>query len=242
MATQRQPDRERMETPLNPHEEQWTVSGPIRPVAPEEHIQELELNAHATVADASPLGLAAFAVTTFTLGSALAGWQGIVGGGGTPSTTAFVATIPLLIIFGGIAQFVASMWSFRKGSTFWATFLGVFGSLYATLGLSILLSGTTGIPVGIGTPDVATGVGIALFAFVAAYLTWAAMGESTVMMLVALFLTGSLALLSAGFFIGGNTIVFWASGYAAIASALVAFYASAARVINSTMQREVLPY
>ena len=27
------------------------------------------------------------------------------------------------------------MWAFRKGSTFWATFLGVFGALYLTLGL-----------------------------------------------------------------------------------------------------------
>ncbi|MCL4369439.1 MAG: GPR1/FUN34/YaaH family transporter [Chloroflexi bacterium] len=231
-----------MESPLNPHEEQWTVSGPIRPVAPEERIQELELNAHATVADAAPLGLAAFAATTFTLGSALAGWQGIVSPGGVPGVAGFVAAIPLLIIFGGIAQFIAAMWAFRKGSTFWATFLGVFGSLYATLGLSILLAGATGIPVGATTSDVATGVGVAMFAFIAGYLTWAAMGESSVMVWVAGFLTASLALLSAGFFIGGNFLIFWASGYAAIASALGAFYASAAIVINSTMQREVLPY
>ncbi len=244
MATQRRPDRERMETPLNPHEEHWTVSGPIRPVAPEEHIQELELNAHATVADASPLGLAAFAVTTFTLGSVLAGWQGIASPGATPTATGFVATVPLLIVFGGIAQFIAAMWAFRKGSTFWATFLGVFGALYGTLGLSAILAGTGVVPTNVATPDVPTGVGIGLFAFVAAYLTWAAMGESMVMTWVGVFLTASLALMSAAFFLssGVNGWIFWASGYSAIASALIAFYASAAIVINSTMQREVLPY
>jgi succinate-acetate transporter protein len=233
-----------METPLNPREERWTVSGPIRPVAPEERIQELELNAHATVADAAPLGLAAFAATTFTIGSAEAGWSTIVSGGvGGAVTTAFIATVPMLIIFGGIAQFIAAMWSFRKGSTFWATFLGVFGALYATLGLGLFLVGSTSIIVSIATPDVAAGVAVAMFAFIAAYLTWAAMGESSVMVWVTGFLTVSLALLSAALFIGpGAFFVVWAAGYAAIVSALVAFYASAAIVINSTMQREVLPY
>jgi len=56
-------------------------------------------------------------------------------------------------------------------------------------------------------------------------------------------LSVSLALLAAAFFIGaGAFLVVWAAGYAAIASALVGFYASAAIVINSTLQREVLPY
>ncbi len=245
MAQQRRPERERMEEPVHPHEERWTVSGPIRPVAPEERIQELELNAHATVADAAPLGLAAFAATTFTVGSAFAGWQQIISVPGAAQVAAgFISTIPLLIIFGGIAQFVAAMWAFRKGSTFWATFLGVFGSLYATLGLSIILVGATFLPAtALVGPDVAAGIAVAMFAFIAAYLTWAAMGESSVMVWVTAFLTASLALLSAAFFIGGGaTFVFWAAGYSAIASALGAFYASAAIVINSTMQREVLPY
>ncbi len=248
MATQRRPERERTETPLNPHEEHWTVSGPIRPVAPEERIQELELNAHATVADAAPLGLAAFAATTFVLGATAAGWGEITSVGPGISPIGFIAAVPTLIIFGGIAQFVAAMWAFRKGSTFWATFLGVFGSLYATVGLGVLIGASAiatagGIPFGVISPSVAGGVSIAMFAFIAGYLTWAAMGESSVMVWVSAFLTASLALLSAAFFIGGGGfVVFWAAGYAAIASALGAFYASAAIVINSTMQREVLPY
>ncbi len=233
--------------PLNPRGEQWTPAGPIRPVSAEDIIQRLELNAQATVADAAPLGLAAFAATTFTLGAIEAGWAAISSQGSpiiafVSSITGYIATLPMLIIFGGIAQFIAAMWSFRKGSTFWATFLGVYGSLYGVLGLGILVSGLTGIPVGILQPELGTAVAVAMFALIGAYLTFAATGISAVVVGTAGFLTVSLALLSASFFMGGAFLTIMAAGYASIVSALLAFYASAALVINSTLGREVMPY
>lgn len=243
MAQQRQPQRpqrERMEGAFGLQEERWTTAGPIRQPGPEERISELELNAQATVADAAPLGLAAFAASTFTLGAVAAGWGAITGAG--PTGFSFLGTIPMLIIFGGIAQFVAAMWAFRKGDTFWATFLGVFGSLYATLGISFLLLGATNIPVGVLVPSVVEGVAVAMFAFIAAYLTWAAVRVSMVMVGVLGFLTAALALLSTALFVGGGFLVLMVAGYCAIASGLLAFYASAAIVVNSGYQREVLPY
>ncbi len=238
--------RERVR-PLNPMEEEWTAAGPIRPVPEEDVIHRLELTAQATVADAAPLGLAAFAATTFTLGAIEAGWTTITAPGG--AGIAFLSTIagtiiilPMLIVFGGIAQFIAAMWAFRKGSTFWATFLGTFGSLYAVIGLAILVAGTTGISLGVTSPQVGTGVAVAMFALIAAYLTLAATGVSTIVVGVLALLTVSLALLTVAFFIGGQFIIIVAAGYAAIVSALLAFYASAALVVNSTLGREVMPY
>lgn len=233
--------------PSNPIEEQWTPAGPIRPVPTEDLIQRLELNAQATVADAAPLGLAAFAATTFTLGAIEAGWAAVTAPGGAgiaflSSIAGTIAILPLLIVFGGIAQFVAAMWAFRKGSTFWATFLGTFGSLYGVLGLAILVAGLTGISLGIVQPQLGTGVAVAMFALIAAYLTFAATGISGVMVGVLGLLTISLALLSAAFFVGEAFTMIVAAGYAAIVAALLAFYASAALVINSTLGREVLPY
>ena len=246
MAHEREPEhrheprrieRERAETPLQPQAEQWTTTGPIRAVGMEERVEELELNAAATVADAAPLGLAAYAAATFSVSAIVAGWAPIVD---------LVTSVPILIIFGGIAQFVAAMWAFRKGETFWATFLGVFGSWYAVLALAIML-GLGGTLTAIGGPaivSVSLGVSVALFALIAAYLTYAAMGVSSVMVGVLGLLTVSLALVSVGFFVGlaNAPFVLMAAGYAGLVSALIAFYASAAIVINSALHREVLPY
>ena len=230
----REPRRERMERPPAPRAERWTVAGPISPIAPGERVEELELRARATVATAAPLGLAAFAAATFTLGAVAAGWAPIAG---------LIGAIPIFIVFGGIAQFIAAMWAFRKGETFWATFFGVFGSWYAVLGIGILVLGIDFIPIGgPSIVSVSLGVSVAMFALIAAYLTWAAVGVSTVAMGTLAFLTAGLALLSVGFFVGGGPSILIAAGYAHIVSALMAFYASAAIVVNSALHREALPY
>ncbi len=230
-------ERERIETPLRPQPERWTTAGPIRTVGEDERVHDLELSAAATVADAAPLGLAAFAAATFTVGSVLAGWTPLSG---------LVGALPILLIFGGIAQFIAAMWAFRKGETFWATFLGVFGSWYAVLSLGILLGGGGALAAvaGPGGQSVSLGVSVAMFAFIALYLAYAAMGVSSVMVWVLGFLTASLALIAAAFFVGvANTpFLLMAAGYSGIVSALIAFYTSAAIVVNSALSREVLPY
>src|SRR5947209_15611335 len=68
-----------------------------------------------TPADPGPLGLAAFAGTTFMLSminSGLVGVQRLPGGGLLPMVAA------LAIAYGGIAQLVAGIWEFRTGNTF----------------------------------------------------------------------------------------------------------------------------
>src|ERR1700730_5034555 len=68
-------------------------------------------------ADPGPLGLAAFAGTTFVLSLVNAGLVGagnVVGGGLLPLVAA------LALAYGGIAQFAAGIWEFRTGNTFGA--------------------------------------------------------------------------------------------------------------------------
>src|SRR5579862_7108824 len=70
-----------------------------------------------TPADPGPLGLAAFAGTTFVLSlinAGLVGSQKIPGGG------LFPLVASLAIAYGGIAQLVAGLWEFRTGNTFGA--------------------------------------------------------------------------------------------------------------------------
>ncbi|MFL5835320.1 MAG: acetate uptake transporter, partial [Solirubrobacteraceae bacterium] len=76
------------------------------------------------VADPGPLGLAAFALTTFVLSffnAELAPKSGEV------------IVLPLALAYGGIAQFAAGMWEFRTGNTFGAVAFTSFGAFWVSL-------------------------------------------------------------------------------------------------------------
>ena len=64
-----------------------------------------------SIADPGPLGLAAFALTTFVLSMFN---SGLVSDKGEPIVFALALT------YGGIAQFVAGLWESRPGNTFGA--------------------------------------------------------------------------------------------------------------------------
>ena len=74
------------------------------------------------IADPGPLGLAGFAMTTFVLSVFNAGFV---------TTSGLVAVVlPLALFYGGLAQFAAGLWEFRKGNTFGATAFCSFGAFW----------------------------------------------------------------------------------------------------------------
>ena len=73
------------------------------------------------IADPGPLGLAAFALTTFVLS--------LFNIGDRPEALEPVV-LPLALFYGGIAQFLAGMWEFRKGNTFGATAFSSYGAFW----------------------------------------------------------------------------------------------------------------
>jgi len=68
-------------------------------------------------ADPAPLGLAAFALTTFVLSFV-----------NTGIFKAEPVVFGLALAYGGLAQFAAGMWEFAKGNTFGATAFTSFGA------------------------------------------------------------------------------------------------------------------
>ena len=64
------------------------------------------------VADPAPLGLAAFALTTFLLSAKNANWMGSATGD---------AWLGYALAYGGAAQLLAGMWEFRNRNVFGAT-------------------------------------------------------------------------------------------------------------------------
>ncbi len=77
------------------------------------------------VADPAPLGLAALALATFAFSVVNAGLLG---------EEAVNHFIPLALIYGGLAQFIAGMWEFRSQNTFAATDFTSYGAFWMTLG------------------------------------------------------------------------------------------------------------
>src|SRR3954470_22413868 len=75
----------------------------------------------ASIADPGPLGLAAFALTTFVLSMFNAG---LVGSAGEP------VVLGVALAYGGLAQLLAGMWEFRTGNTFGAVAFTSYGAFW----------------------------------------------------------------------------------------------------------------
>ena len=191
--------------------------------------QEMRAPAVPAVADPAPLGLAAFALTTFVLSAHNAGLFG---------TVASTIVIGLAIFYGGLAQFMAGMWSFRRGNTFTSTAFTTYGSFWLALGTYLVLI-TAGK---VKTEDIATSLGWFLLAFAifnSYMLVWSTR-VNTAVFGVFLTLEATEILLFLGFFSGSDTLI-KAGGYMGLITAAVAWYTSAADVITAMAGRPVLP-
>src|SRR4051794_11065540 len=73
------------------------------------------------IADPGPLGLAAFALTTFVLSMFNAD---LVGKGGEP------VVLGLALAYGGLGQLLAGMWEFKTGNTFGAVAFTSYGAFW----------------------------------------------------------------------------------------------------------------
>ena len=82
---------------------------------------DVKLRSRPSIADPGPLGLAAFALTTFVLSFFNAGLV---------SDKAEPVVFGLAFAYGGIAQFLAGMWEFRTGNTFGAVAFSSYGAFW----------------------------------------------------------------------------------------------------------------
>ena len=181
-----------------------------------------------TPADPGPLGLAAFALTTFVLSMFNAG---LVSKAGEP------VVLGLALGYGGIAQILAGMWEFRTGNTFGAVAFTSFGAFWLSFWAFV-----TFFEGDVPAANVGDAVGLYLIAWgiFTAYMFVASLRTTAAIALV-------FALLAATFFVlgignsGGNEGVVEAGGWLGLATAAAAWYASFAAVVNSTFGRTVLP-
>jgi len=183
----------------------------------------------AHIADPAPLGLAAFALTTFVLSAVNAGW--------VPATVEPVV-FGLALAYGGIAQFAAGMWEFAKGNTFGATAFSSFGAFWVSFWWLTAHSGLEKLSAG----DAGKGVGLYLLTWgiFTAYMTVASTRVSGAVAAVFVLLTATFLVLAWGEFAASDGI-HKLGGYLGLITALAAWYASFAGVTAFTHKRQLLP-
>lgn len=181
-------------------------------------------------ADPAPLGLAAFALTTFLLSAKTAGL--------TNGTDAWLG---YAFAYGGLCQLLAGMWEFRNRNVFGATAFSTYGGFWIGLGLyALIIAGADKATAAQAANDQAWIV-LAFLLFNTYMLLWALWVNKAVF---AVFLTLEIteALLVIGNFEVGSPNILKAAGAAGILTAVVAWYTSAAGVINGiNPSRPVLP-
>jgi uncharacterized protein len=177
-------------------------------------------------ADPGPLGLAGFAGTTFVLSLMNANLVSLAGVG---------SVLALALAYGGIAQLLAGMWEFRTGNTFGAVAFTSFGAFWISFYVLLKV-----VPASSVTPH---GVSLYLWmwAIFTTYMFFASLRTTGAVALVFLLLAITFILLAIGDMGGGHKSITHAGGYVGIATAIAAWYASFAAVLNSTFGRIVLP-
>jgi hypothetical protein len=194
----------------------------------------------AAIADPAPLGLAAFALTTFLLGAASAGWM-------TKGTTN--AFLGYAFAYGGLCQLLAGMWEFRNRNVFGATAFSTYGGFWIGIGLWLhFIAPTATNPLQLNRD-----LGWILLAFAIVNLYLLILSTQVNMAVFLVFLTlevteiflflGNLSTKTAALppFATHNTTLIQIGGIIGVVTALVAWYTSAAGIANGMGGRLRLP-
>jgi hypothetical protein len=181
------------------------------------------------IADPAPLGLAAFAATTFLLSAANAGWMSKATGD---------AWLGYAFGYGGFVQLLAGMWEFRNRNVFGATAFSTYGGFWIGLGLWALLVAPKAATAGAADHDIAWI--LLVFAIFNTYMLILSTQVNMAVFLVFLTLEITEIILFIGNFSGSSGTV-KLGGYIGLVTALTAWYASAAGVSNGIAGRLRFP-
>jgi uncharacterized protein len=172
----------------------------------------------------APMGLAAFAMTTWLLSIINAGWFG---------ADAMNLMLAVALAFGGTAQIIAGVMELPRGDTFVMTAFISYGAFWWSFALFMLFLHDK-------VPAAIVGWYLFLWGVVTVYMWVASIRTTRALQLIFLALLITFFLLAAGEWTGISALHI-AGGYGGLITAVLAFYLSAAEVINDTYQRTVLP-
>ena len=171
-----------------------------------------------------PLGLAGFALTTWLLSMINAGWF---------SGESMGLVLACALAYGGTAQAIAGMMELPRGNTFGATAFLSYAAFWWSFALFVLFLHDKVPPAFVGWYLFLWGV----FTF---YMWLATFRSPRALQFIFLALWITFGLLAGGEWTGSG-LVRMAGGYMGLVTAALAFYLSAADVINEVHGRVILP-
>lgn len=175
-------------------------------------------------ANPAPLGLAGFAFTTWMLSMVNAGWY---------SADAMGIVLALAFAYGGLAQLVAGILEYPRGNTFGTVAFFSYGAFWISFALLQQFFGTK-------VPPTAVDWYLLIWGIFTLYMWFASFRTDRALWSVFLGLWLTFVVLAAGGFLG-STMLTEIGGYLGLITAVLAFYSSAAQVINELFGRVVLP-
>jgi len=179
-------------------------------------------------ADPAPLGLAAFALTTFLLSAANANWM-------TAATGS--AWLGYALAYGGVCQLLAGMWEFKNRNVFGATAFSTYGGFW--IGLFLWVQFVAPHAASASAADHDLGWILLAFAIFNTYMLIMSLAVSIAVFAVFLTLEITEIVLFIGNF-AGNTSIVHIGGYIGVITALAAWYTSAAGVSAGVAGNRVL--
>lgn len=179
-------------------------------------------------ADPLPLGIGAFAMTTFALSI------GNTNVWGPAASTA----LALALVFGGGVQLLAGMWEFVRKNTFGATAFASYGAFWISYYVFVEVVAPGIRPA--SNLSVATGVFLLCWAIFTFYMMIASFRVSGAIATVFVLLLATYILLTIGAF-DSLANVTKAGGWVGVATAAAAWYAATAGVVNETFRKAVVP-
>ena len=207
----------------------------IRPLRQEPVEMSEEPQAHISlqpIAAPSILGLYGFAGATFMVAAHMAHWYG--------TTQTNMVLWPFAAFFGGLAQFLAGMWSYKARDGVATAMHGMWGAFWMAYGtLMVLVSaGKVTIPAN-GAAFPALGFWFIVLAAITWAGTAAASAESSVVANVLGFLAAGSTIAAIAELVGVEGLRILA-GYLFIIAALIAWYAATALMVNSAFRRVIM--
>ena len=180
-----------------------------------------------SISDPAPLGLAAFALTTFVLSSFNAGLV---------SATAEGVVLGLALFYGGIVQVFAGLWEFVKGNTFGSAAFCSYGAFWMAFWYLV-----AHVDMSEAGADAKKGVGLFLLGWTifTLYMTIAAYRTTSALFGVFVLLSLTFISLTAAD-LGGIPSLTRIGGWLGLLTAFGAWYCAAAGVLNATWGRTVL--
>ncbi|CAF1528378.1 unnamed protein product [Rotaria sp. Silwood1] len=194
-------------------------------------LQSPPVNVSNAIGNPGPLGLAAFSLPTFMLSVFNAGSNLI-------DPRLELVVLPVAFFYGGLTQFVAGMWEFRVNNTFGATTFTSYGAFWMSFAAYIYFI----VPKieSINKTKKATGLFLLSWFIFTIYMNIAAWRISKLLFSLITILNFVFLFLIIGL-LADVPVLVNIGGWLGIILAALAWYSSAAAIINTTYKKVLLP-